>query len=102
MGKIRTPPPPRRGKNFDEEQAPDKELIVESSADLDRDEGIDVGVELDESQEHLYHQDHQRIAVQGFPPHLNQDHIMSEEDTQNMMHGEDVGEDEDEEDHVHA
>ena len=49
MGKIRTPPPPRRGKNFDEEQAPDKELIVESSADLERDEVIDVGEELDES-----------------------------------------------------
>ena len=52
MGKIRTPPPPRRVNNFDEQQVPDKELIVESSADLDREDDMhnDLEVEdLDES-----------------------------------------------------
>ena len=52
MGKVRTPPPPRRVNNFEEKQAPDKELIVESSADLDREDEMDSGLvveDIDES-----------------------------------------------------
>ena len=48
MGKIRTPPPPRRVKNFDEQQAPDKELIVESSGDLDREDDMDNDLEVED------------------------------------------------------
>ena len=61
MGQIRTTPPPRRVNNFEEKQAPDKELIIESSADLDREDEMESGLvveDIEESQQHLYHQDH--------------------------------------------
>ena len=48
MGKIRTTPPPRRVSNFEEKQAPDKELIVESSNDLDREDEMDSGLVVED------------------------------------------------------
>ena len=41
-------PPPRRVNNYNDKQAPDKELIVESSADLDREHEMDNGLVVED------------------------------------------------------